>query len=401
MRSSVKPRRSPAKRRGATLVMVAFTIIPLMGVLAIAADIGRFYVVTGELQTAADAAAIAGARKLQLTPGTTPETAVDAAVVAFVPQATHADGAVLSVTAAKVRMGFWNPVDKTMDYNLGIRRPNAVNVEIAAAPRGIFSQIIGKVTGLPLSRSGTAWIANLGANCVRPWAFPYLPLYKAVSGNPAATDIAPDLDPGQFVTYAQKDSSQHFFTILGANQTSTQANDGNWLGFNFTGNAGKPGFTDGIQTCRDYAVGTDASNGVTLPGQADQYVNWSTQAIVVSGSNPGICYMKNKDAGCYASSAAMTAGKPGVTINAVWGNVVGVGSNTIDFRYVGEFVLKCFYTSPTDVCSAPQPGTPSTGYPEGTLVGFMQTLKSRIITPDDIAGIGNTPSNVQRIILVQ
>jgi len=52
-------------RRGSTLVLFALMLGALMGVAAIAADIGRFYVVTGELQTSADAAALKGASVLQ------------------------------------------------------------------------------------------------------------------------------------------------------------------------------------------------------------------------------------------------------------------------------------------------------------------------------------------------
>ena len=66
-------------RRGSTLVMVALMLGAFMGIAAIAADIGRFYVVAGELQTAADAAALKGATVLQIArrrtsrpPSTTP-----------------------------------------------------------------------------------------------------------------------------------------------------------------------------------------------------------------------------------------------------------------------------------------------------------------------------------------
>jgi Flp pilus assembly protein TadG len=384
-------------RRGSVLVMVALMLVSLMAVTAIAADIGRFYVVTGELQTAADAAALKGAGTLQVIGTIDPEPTVDAAVVGFVAATNKADNGTLSVTADKVQLGYWTPGGTSADLVLNGRRPNAVVVTVAGAPKGVFSQLIGRVTGLGMERQATAWIANLGSNCVRPWAFPYLPLYRAVSGNAAAANPAPELDPAKFLAFEQSDSSQRAFTMLGANQVSTKANDGNWLGFNFTGNAGKPGFVDGIEGCRNYPVSTDAGNGVTLPGQANQYVTWSTQAITGTGpgnSGPAICALKNKDAGCYATSSAT---QPGVMINVAWGDAIGTGSNTVDFRYVGEFKLKCYFTGPTDVCSYPVAGT--TGYPEGTLIGFMGGLKSRIITPEDV--FGNTPSNVQRIILVK
>ena len=60
-------------------MLVAFASIG-----AIAADIGRYYVVAGELQTAADAAALKGAAVLQVTPGNTPKAAIDPEVIAWV-----------------------------------------------------------------------------------------------------------------------------------------------------------------------------------------------------------------------------------------------------------------------------------------------------------------------------
>jgi hypothetical protein len=144
--------------------------------------------------------------------------------------------------------------------------------------------------------------------------------------------------------------------------------------------------------CRQYNVAVDAANGVTLPGQANQYVTWAKQAI------DSVCTFKaNNDAGCYASASATT---PGRTINVAFGDVVGVGSNGVDFKYVGEFILTCYYRGNAgESCPMTKPGAPAVGYPSGTMVGIMQGLKSRIITPEDV--LGNAPSNVQRIILVE
>jgi len=237
---------------------------------------------------------------------------------------------------------------------------------------------------------------------VRPWAFPYLPLYKEVSGNPAATSPAPDLDATQFSTYMSRPNTGRYFTIIGQNQSGAgvPANDGEWTGFNFTGNAGKPGFQDGIAGCFDDKINPDAGQGVTLPGQANQYVDWSVQAITGTGNGPnaqpGICAFNAGSADCYKPP---TSTFPGVTINTAWGELLGNGSNGIEFDYVGEFELMCFYRNSSDVCSNAEPGTPNTGYPPGTIVGYIKKLKSRYITPDDV--LGNFSTNVTRIVLVE
>src|SRR5713101_8382802 len=54
-----------ARRCGATIPLFALLLVPLMGMLAFSIDIGYMALVKTDLQTAADAAALAGAEKLQ------------------------------------------------------------------------------------------------------------------------------------------------------------------------------------------------------------------------------------------------------------------------------------------------------------------------------------------------
>jgi uncharacterized membrane protein len=54
-------------RRGITLPLVAVSLVALMGLVALAVDIGRLAIAQTECQTAADAAAIVGARSLDGT----------------------------------------------------------------------------------------------------------------------------------------------------------------------------------------------------------------------------------------------------------------------------------------------------------------------------------------------
>ncbi len=54
-------RRRPAER-GQTIVLVAVALVSLLGMAALAIDVTTLYVAKGELQRAADAAALAGAK---------------------------------------------------------------------------------------------------------------------------------------------------------------------------------------------------------------------------------------------------------------------------------------------------------------------------------------------------
>jgi Putative Flp pilus-assembly TadE/G-like len=65
--------------RGITIVLVAFSLLALLGMAALAIDVSTLYVAHGEAQRAADAAALAGARMFASSGYTTASTAVPAA----------------------------------------------------------------------------------------------------------------------------------------------------------------------------------------------------------------------------------------------------------------------------------------------------------------------------------
>src|SRR3989337_1193627 len=67
------------KEKGMTLFMVAALLFVLLGMAAVAIDLVAFYVNRSEAQRAADAAALAGAKKfLQYVNGASPQFVVEA-----------------------------------------------------------------------------------------------------------------------------------------------------------------------------------------------------------------------------------------------------------------------------------------------------------------------------------
>lgn len=397
-------------RRGSTLVMVAILLVAFVGVGAIAADIGRYYVVTGELQTAADAAALAGGLALQRTQVLNPATEVQDSVIAFVTSTNGADGKALSVTRDSIRMAYYTPgPPATITFDVTGKRPNAVVVGLIGAPKGVFASLLGRTGSVGLSRQASVWVANLSINCVRPWAFPYHVLYDVVMGTTGSALVgAPNLDPVKFAQFENLSNSQRMFILTGPNNpTGAPVHDGNWEGYSFAGNAGKPGYQGEISGCANPTKQTAVNvlGGTTLPGASgNNYVNWTTAAIEPSPPNPGTCYMQPKaanDAGCYQDAAAAAAGKPGVVINVAWGDMNPKGgSGAFNAREVGEFVLTCYYRgNANESCPLQKPGAPAIGYPEGTLVGYVNTLRSKNISPATI--LNNSPSNLQRLILVR
>jgi Flp pilus assembly protein TadG len=404
--------RTTKKRRGSVLVMVAFMLVTLMAMGAIAADIGRFYVVTGELQTAADAAALKGASSLQFSTNANPKIDVDSAVQNFVSTTNRSDGAALAASVDSIKLGFWDPVPNFFTTELNGRRPNAVYVALANKPRGTFAQLIGRSTGFDLSRHAIVWIANISLNCTRPWALQYRPLVQAVNGN---ADTTQNLDPTKFLTY--QNLSQSARTLVMHNEQVTgmvpPPDDGVWNAYNLPSgpnggaNSGQTTYQSQILNCNNIAMNSDAGNGNLQPSQgngpcgAGTIVCWASDVIngqftgPQNKQGPGICAnFQSGNATCFDSQ-----GNAGVTIDIAFANKVGNGAGGIDFKYVGEVTLLCYFKNSSDVCNAiPNPRQKS-NYSQGTLVVVAQGLKSRKLNPTDIAS--NAPSNVQRLFLVQ
>lgn len=398
-------------RRGSTLVLVALMLGALMGVAAIAADIGRFYVVTGELQTSADAAALKGVAVLQrLT--TNYASAVDDSVMLWARTTNRSDGDSVVIGASSIDVGWWDPAVRTFTPGVPVgQRPNAVLVKANGAPRGVFSQMIGRTAGLPLERRAIAWIGNISLNCTRPFALNYLPLVQKVNGN---TDTTKDLDMGKFSTF-QNSSLANRTLVLHSSivpQTgSPPADEGSWTAYNLPsnnnggGNAGNTTYQSQIAACNNVSINSDAANGSIQPSNGNgncglgTVVCWMIDAITGNaGGNiqgNGFCRFQPNDATCYD----IGTGAAGVTIDATFANIDQNGAQGIDFKYVGEMTFACLFINPGDVCNAIQLPRPQSGYKAGTMVILAQGLKSRTLNPSDF--VSNAPSNIQRFFLVK
>ena len=400
-------------RRGSVLVLVALMLAVFMGLSAIGADIGRFYVVAGELQTAADAAALKGAAVLQLTTSNFAST-VDDSVARWARTTNRSDGDSVVISPDSIDVGYWDPAARVFTPGVAVR-PNAVRVKAYGSPRGVFAQMIGRTAGLPLTRKAVVWIANVSLDCTRPWALQYRPLVQAVNGN---ADTTQSLDMTKFLQYQkQPDTARvmimHNEEVTGYSYTPPP-DDGVWNAYNLPNgpqggaNSGQTTYTSQILNCNNIAMNSDAGNGNLQPSTGVGYcgagtiVCWAQDAITGSatgpsnGQGPGICDLNPGDATCYAKGT----GQAGAVIDIAYANKVGNGAGAIDFKYVGETTLLCFFKAATDVCNAIPGPRPKSGYTPGTLVVIAQGLKSRTLNPT-IDVLSNAPSNVQRFILVQ
>ncbi len=161
--NSIKPKRSTtplSDQHGGVAVMTAIFLLVLLAVAAAAIDIGHALVAKNELQNTADASALAGTRALGVIyEGITPAaqqtytlTSGDRATVVAAVQATavanSAAGVPITVNAADIAIGTWNPA--TRIHTSTVNQPKAVRVWARrdASANGAISTFLAGVIGL-------------------------------------------------------------------------------------------------------------------------------------------------------------------------------------------------------------------------------------------------------------
>jgi Flp pilus assembly protein TadG len=176
-----KSRNSGPRERGVIVVFVALLMIVLLGMTALAIDIGYLYVVRGELQNAADAGALAGAQVLYLNNGQQVNAGADAVATNYV---TNNFSEQAPVTVQSVQRGHWSfasrtftpndslaPVDlwnaTTAELDANTNFINAVRVQTTRrtvngqVAEPFFARILG-VGGSPVAATAVAYIGFAG-----------------------------------------------------------------------------------------------------------------------------------------------------------------------------------------------------------------------------------------------
>jgi hypothetical protein len=182
-----KPLPRLTNRRGVTLLIVAMLSVTLLTVLAVVVDMSRMYNQKNDLQTAADAAALAGViQQIDDTAHT-----VDSAV--SFGQKNKVLYSSITVNPADVVCGQWNASTQTYLGDSGHcgGSDNAVTVTVRDAARYLFPGLLG--ASKQVTARARAYAAYVGAQkCVKPWAIPYVTLTKTLQ--PTNPDTLRDLD---------------------------------------------------------------------------------------------------------------------------------------------------------------------------------------------------------------
>jgi Flp pilus assembly protein TadG len=164
--------------RGAVAVMVALMLTVLLAMGAAAIDIGHALVARNELQNAADAAALAGARALGIvyegmsstSMGTYILTAGARSTIVAAAQTTGAQnsaaGVNVTVNSADIQVGLWNSTARTFAPSSNQPRAVRVTTRRDGAANGPISTFLATVVGLTsvnVNAVATAQLSSLGS----------------------------------------------------------------------------------------------------------------------------------------------------------------------------------------------------------------------------------------------
>ena len=400
-------------RRGATLVIVAVLIVLVGGMAAFAVDLARIYSGVNEMQTGADAGAMAGAVKLQDAPGLSPVSVVQSFATA-----NSAFGSAVSLAAGDIEGGIWNDSAKTFT-NAAWAAANAVRVTSRNTPALAFGGLMSR-TSLNANRAATAWIANQSTrDCIKPWGVPLGEVTTLLGG----LSINTQAGVNALATLVSTASGRYTATmILGPNINNPfgtpRAPDTTFMAL--TGaNSSRKEYQNAIisQNCEgtaDYFVGGSDQQIATQPGQGGGDIPRTTANAIELDLPPGqipagavlTCKLQtsNTDATCY--DPAVGGNVAGVTVTVAVATQGGVNSATINSLM--SFRLMCVFrggnggpgrSSVSESCPwLVTAGRPANNYVEGTLVGYL-------IPSVALVGNGNSLGNViggaQKLVLVR
>jgi hypothetical protein len=316
------------KRKGITLVMVAMLMTVIIGVTGIAIDASRLYVMRAELQTTADASAIAGIVEVKDKRPTNAPTAA----LQYVPFNTvERQNATLS--AGNVEGGSWDFATNSFTPLASWTDPalNAVRVTASYPGQYTFARIFGTTGKLVQARAVAALGFVSTTSCLRPWAVSYQFMLDELYPPAGTKDPSYNLTAQDIQTLTNMSYPANSITMLqGSQNTLTNGNiaqvqvNNPWNGNN--------AYKDAITGCSNMPIGP----GTILNGDPGNGGGQTANALKsFCDANGGTSKTGPQDFTCL--------GQPKVKL-AMWDQNNGLsGANlTVRVKYVGVFAIAKF-----------------------------------------------------------
>lgn len=406
------------QRRGAFVVItgVMFTALVVCGAVAI--DFGRLWTERWELQSAADAGALAGA--MQFMPGWDTLTYSDSANAYVTRNRAMTD----SITVDSVIKGNWDFATRT--WTAGGDPTNAVHVVVSQAPRRLFMQGFG-LTVPRMKARATAWagapVASTTA-CMKPWAIPYEELMYRINLHRAATEpnfpyvpanstanmTRPFDQVADLAALQAMSSTDRMFSLKLSSQSPSGAYDPSTTGNYQAVQLGKywdyatqtyanPGPVSGGNAyeanvsganCHSLAVGDllISEQGVMVGPTLDGMCTNGNITGIQACDNPSVCSYIDANAGTNYGACLDAGMNPGVEVKAAFFscNTACNGSSIYEVKLLGSFTLHKVYP---DKDQGPTPA-----YDKAQIVGEFKPVQAP-------GGAGGGSTTLVKLILVQ
>ena len=345
-------------RRGVTLVLTASMMTGLLIAVGFAVDMSRMYLYRTELQSAADAAALAGVITLSSGGGA---TAINDAL--DYNQRNKVGDSIRTLVAGDIYPGNWSLANVWSDRAWTDADANAVKVTTRYPGSFTFGKLAG-LTTKNLTATAIAVHGSVGKDkCVRPWAVPYvLMLQKIFAPNPApdpTTYNLTDADVAKLRTMTAAD-----WVDLKVGDSKDVINSGNFYGVELppqeyaNGTAGSPWSGGSNYTT---AISTSCENLASMMG-SNPFVGVGDWLAPENGNMKTPTKKAVQDL-CGITNPAVDCTTPVRVIIALWDQSgdaphfnSGCGGKCFHVKYMGVFYV--------------------TGYNESTdaVKGFFQTM---------------------------
>lgn len=360
-------------RRGVSMVLVAIMIFVLMGMAGIAIDYARLYAFKTQLQTAADAAAMAGA--VQLVKGPVSNTTVYGSATTIggqnlvEQQAANLSPKCIEWNISTGQRVFPDPLDCTDS------RVNAVRVEADYVAQYSLSRIFG-AQNVTLPAYAIAAVGSVGTStCLKPWAVPYQNILTILGQNP--NNISYNLTNAD-VNNLRNSQTTIAFKISQQGDSALNTATGTYFPGNYYA-VRYPPLRDANGGTRGGTLGNPLSGGNVYSNNISgnctaglvQVGDWLEveNGNMVGPTRQGVaalCGQTGNDFDC----------NPPIHVQIpIWAGSTQSGLAEVQVKYIGAFAL--------------------TGYHQGSVYGYLEAINL------PAGGFSGTPGPVTKAILVQ
>lgn len=319
--------RGRTSRRGATIVLVAILMTVIIGFAGITIDMSRLYVMRAQLQTTADATAIAGIVEVNdKRPTNAPTAALVYAPLNAVERQTP------TMNAANVEGGSWNFTTNTFTPLASWTDPALNSVRTTATYTASYT--LARVFGVTTKTVQARAVAALGfvstTDCLRPWAVSYQTLLNILYPPAGSKATTYNLTPTDIQTLSSLSYPADSITLLASQSNPLTPGNIDAVEVNNPWN-GNNSYKSAISGCSNMDVGPGTQlNGD--PGEGGGQTKGALKSFCdANGGTSG----SSKDFTCL--------GQPKIKL-AMWDtNNGGSGANLrVHVKYVGVFAIVHF-----------------------------------------------------------